>query len=128
MRAALALLIVPLLLAPLPAQQVRGTWIARDTLTTRAKIITALDALSQANMNLVCVNCWSRGFTLYPSDVLLRTAGVRQDPAFIGRDPMQELLTEAHRRGIEVEGWFEYGFCAGWSGWYAGTGGRGPVP
>ena len=113
--------------ALLPAQQIRGTWIARDTLGSRTKIITALDALQQANMNLVCVNCWSRGFTLWPSDVLQRVAGVSQDPAFVGRDPMTELLTEAHRRGIEVEGWFEYGFCSGWSGWFPGTGGRGPV-
>ncbi len=109
------------------AQEVRGTWIARDGLTSRAQITATLDQLAAANFNVVCVNVWSRGYTLHPSDVLQETAGIAQDPTFAGRDPLQEVLTEAHLRGIEVEAWFEYGFTAGWSGWFPGPSGRGPV-
>ncbi len=108
-------------------QEVRGVWVARDGLTTRTKIIQTLDQLAAANINLVCVNCWSRGFTIHPSDVLLAACGQSQDPSYLGRDPLQEFVIEAHRRGIEVEAWFEYGFMFGWNGWFPGPTGVGPV-
>lgn len=111
----------------LGAQEVRGTWIARDGLGSRAFIASTLDALVQANFNVVCVNVWSRGYTIWPSDVMQRACGVRQDPGYVGRDPLAELIFEAHKRGIEVEAWLEYGFCAGWSGYFAGSNGRGPL-
>ncbi|MBK8978737.1 MAG: family 10 glycosylhydrolase [Planctomycetes bacterium] len=123
----LACLAAAALAAALPAQELRGTWIARDGLTSRAKIVSSLDAARAANLNVVCVNVWSRGYTLHPSAVLGRVAGVAQDPTFAGRDPLDEMIVEAHRRGLEVEAWLEYGFCAGWNGWYPGTAGRGPV-
>ncbi|MCR9244200.1 MAG: family 10 glycosylhydrolase [bacterium] len=107
--------------------ELRGTWVARDGLGTRQKIISTLDQLAAANCNLVCVNVWSRGYTIHPSDVLFATCGQRQDPSFLGRDPLAEFILEAHRRGIEVEAWFEYGFMFGWSGWFAGPSGVGPV-
>ena len=109
--------------------ELRGVWVARDGLTSRAKILSTLDQLAAANINLVCVNVWSRGYTIHPSDVLFAACGVRQDPdpAYVGRDPLQEFVVEAHRRGIEVEAWFEYGFMFGWSGWYAGANGQGPL-
>lgn len=113
---------------PIAAQtELRGTWVARDGLTSRAKIIATLDQLATANINLVCVNVWSRGFTIHPSDVLFAACGQRQDPTFVGRDPLAEFVLEAHRRGIEVEAWFEYGFQFGWSGWFPGPTGVGPV-
>lgn len=107
--------------------EVRGVWVARDGLTSRQKIISTLDLLKAANINLVCVDVWTRGYTVHPSDVLFAACGQRQDPDYIGRDPLAEFITEAHRRGIEVEAWFEYGFMFGWSGWYAGPTGIGPV-
>ena len=107
--------------------ELRGVWVARDGLTSRAKIISTLDQLAAANCNLVCVHVWSRGFTIHPSDVLFAACGQRQDPDYIGRDPLKEFLFEAHLRGIEVEAWMEYGFMFGWSGWYGGPTGVGPV-
>ncbi len=107
--------------------ELRGVWVARDGLTSRQQIATTLDQLAAANINVVCVNVWSRGFTIHPSDVLLAACGQRQDPTYVGRDPLQEFVVEAHRRGIEVEAWFEYGFLFGWSGWFAGPSGIGPV-
>ncbi len=107
--------------------ELRAVWVARDGLTDRAKIKSTLDQLLAANINCVCVNVWSRGFTIHPSNVLFAACGQSQDPAYVGRDPLQEFIVEAHRRGIEVEAWFEYGFMFGWSGWYAGPTGVGPV-
>jgi uncharacterized lipoprotein YddW (UPF0748 family) len=127
---AVALLVAAL--APLPAAaaqsaELRAVWVARDGLTSRAKIISTLDQLAAANINVVCVNVWSRGLTIHPSAVLAAACGYGQDPTYAGRDPLQEFLTEAHLRGIEVEAWFEYGFMFGWSGWYPGPTGVGPV-
>lgn len=130
MRRALATLLALTLActASLCAQaEVRGVWVARDGLTSRQKIISTLDLLKAANINLVCVDVWTRGYTVHPSDVLFAACGQRQDPDYIGRDPLAEFIVEAHRRGIEVEAWFEYGFMFGWSGWYAGPTGIGPV-
>lgn len=132
MRAAVAFLLVAMVLAlpvALPAQgaELRGVWIARDGLTSRAKIRSTLDQLAAANVNVVAVVCWSRGHTIHPSDVLAAACGQQQDPDYVGRDPLREVVIEAHRRGLEVEAWFEYGFMFGWSGWHAGPGGTGPV-
>jgi uncharacterized lipoprotein YddW (UPF0748 family) len=32
--------------------------------------------------------------------------------SFSGRDPLQEMITEAHKENIKVHAWFEYGFAA----------------
>ncbi|MFN9703288.1 MAG: family 10 glycosylhydrolase [Planctomycetota bacterium] len=124
-----ALCLGAFLLASAAAQatELRGVWVARDGLTSRSKIVQTLDQLAAANVNLVCVNVWSRGYTIHPSDVLFAACGVQQDPDYVGRDPLQEFVVEAHLRGIEVEAWFEYGFMFGWNGWYAGPTGIGPV-
>ncbi len=128
--AALAFGFLASLATSLSAQsELRAVWVARDGLTSRAKIQSTLDQLVAANCNCVCVNVWSRGYTIHPSSVLAAACGVAQDPdpSYVGRDPLAEFVFEAHRRGIEVEAWFEYGFMFGWSGWYAGQNGRGPV-
>ncbi|MCC7395854.1 MAG: family 10 glycosylhydrolase [Planctomycetes bacterium] len=127
-RFAALLVFAALLATTTPGQsELRAVWVARDGLTSRTKIQSTLDQLLAANCNCVCVNVWSRGYTIHPSDVLAAACGVTQDPAYLGRDPLAEFVFEAHRRGIEVEAWFEYGFMFGWSGWYAGANGRGPV-
>jgi uncharacterized lipoprotein YddW (UPF0748 family) len=101
---ALALLGTCLLAAATVTAQteLRGVWVARDGLTSRTKIQLTLDQLQAANINLVCVNVWSRGYTLYPSAVLQATCGVTMDPdpAYVGRDPFAEFVFEAHRRGV----------------------------
>jgi uncharacterized lipoprotein YddW (UPF0748 family) len=122
---AASMLLVTGALAQTP--ELRAVWVARDGLTSRTQIVQTLDQFAAANINCVCVNVWSRGFTIHPSQVLFAACGQAQDPTFVGRDPLQEFVLEAHRRGIEVEAWFEYGFMFGWNGWYAGPTGVGPV-
>lgn len=123
--------VVPLALSAsaMAQSELRAVWVARDGLTSRTKIQSTLDQLVAANCNCVCVNVWSRGYTIHPSSVLAAACAATQDPdpAYVGRDPLAEFVFEAHRRGIEVEAWFEYGFMFGWSGWFAGANGRGPV-
>jgi uncharacterized lipoprotein YddW (UPF0748 family) len=105
----------------------RGVWIARDSLGSREQIRESFRNLASANFNAVFVNCWSRGYPLWPSDVFERETGLRIDPAFAGRDVLAEAIEEAKPFGLAVFPWFEYGFVGGWSGYFAGEGKRGLI-
>jgi uncharacterized lipoprotein YddW (UPF0748 family) len=109
------------------AVEFRGVWVARDSLTTRERLKETLAALADANFNAVFINCWSRGYPLWPSDVFERETGQRIDPAFVGRDILTEAIEEAKPLGIAVFPWFEYGFVGGYSEYFPGEGKRGLV-
>lgn len=118
---------------------VRGVWITNvdsDVLSSRAKIAEAMDALAAANVNIVYPVVWNKGMTLYKSEVIRRYfAGkhpqtpapngewerIRKahelgiDPVYGDRDPLAELILEAHRVGIEVIPWFEFGFSSSYN-------------
>lgn len=108
------------------AQEFRGTWIARNTLSSKESLAYALDSLAKNNFNVVFINVWSRGYPLWKSEVFKRETGVEIDPTYAGRDILAETIAEAHKHGIQVEAWFEYGFVGGWTGNIpAGT--KGPI-
>lgn len=96
-------------------RELRGVWIAAadtEVFQSRASVAEALEFLARHHVNVVYPDVWYRGVTLHPSPLLEKTFGVRQDPRYAGRDPLAELIVEAHARGIEVIPWFEYGFAA----------------
>ena len=98
-------------------EELRGVWITNvdsDVLFSRESIVEATDYLADRGFNVVFPVVWNKGYTLHPSEVAFEAFGKRQDPYFAtrGRDPLQELITEAHRRGMEVIPWFEYGFAS----------------
>ncbi len=100
-----------------PPQELRGVWITNvdsDVLFTKQKIEEAMDYLADRGFNVVFPVVWNKGYTLHPSAVAKEAIGVEQDPFFqgAGRDPLQEIIVEAHRRGMEVIPWFEYGFAS----------------
>lgn len=98
-----------------PAQELRGTWIARNSLSSKESLAAAIDSLARNNFNTIYINAWSRGFPLWNSDFFARYTGLTTDPQYAGRDILAETIAEAHSRGMNVEAWFEYGFV----GWYA---------
>jgi len=100
-------------------EELRGVWITNvdsDVLSSKAKIAEAMNYLADRGFNVIYPVVWNKGFTLFPSDVAEDSIGVRQDPVFanVNRDPLQEIITEAHRVGMEVIPWFEYGFASIW--------------
>ncbi len=106
------------LILRLNAQELRGTWITNVdsyVLFNDRAIEEAMDYLASIGINTVFVCVWNKGFTLYPSDVMNRHFGISIWPNFSGRDPFEKVLIEAHKNGIEVIAWFEYGL----SPWYA---------
>ncbi len=98
-------------------EELRGVWITNvdsDVLFTKESIAEAMDYLADRGFNVIYPVVWNKGFTLHPSDVAENAFGKRQDTFFEGqgRDPLAEIIVEAHRRGLEVIPWFEYGFAS----------------
>jgi uncharacterized lipoprotein YddW (UPF0748 family) len=112
---------IPATAAMAAAPELRAVWAARDSLGSREQIRQMMRNLDRGNFNAVFVNVWSRGYTLYPSEVFERASGLSIDPAFAGRDVLRESMEEAAPFGIAVIPWLEYGFAAGWSGALNGT-------
>lgn len=97
-------------------RELRGVWIPNtDTafFDSRASIAAGVEELARGGINVLFPVVWSKGATLYPSAVMRGITGEEIDPRYAGRDPLAEVIFEAHRRGVEVIPWFEYGFCAG---------------
>ena len=116
MRVSSALALFLLFAVALPAAEVRGVWIARDSLGSRARIRSTMEALGKANFNVAYVDVWSQGYPLFPSRVFEEETGLLIDPQYEGRDILQEAIEEGKPNGIAVVPWFEYGFVGVWSG------------
>ena len=87
-------------------------------LATQAQIAAAMDSLANNNFNTVMFNVWTQGYPLWQSRVFGEATGgvARTDPRAGTRDLLHEAIGEAHRRGLAIEAWFEYGFIGGYSG------------
>jgi len=96
---------------------IRGVWITdvSSVLTSRANIIEAVEKVAELNMNTIFMVTWNQAMTTYPSDIMESLTGTKIDPRYGSRDPLQEMIEEAHARGIKVMAWFEYGFAANYA-------------
>jgi len=95
--------------------ELRGVWLTNvdsKVLDSRASIAEAMQFLKDHHFNIVYPVVWNKAMTLYPSAVMDSLFGVKIDPAYSGRDPLKELIEEAHVRGIAVGPWFEFGFSS----------------
>lgn len=107
--------------------EIRAVWLDRSSLVSREEIRATIQQLALANFNLILVNVWSRGYPLWQSAVFAKETGLTIDPGFVGRDPLSEVIEEAALAGLVVMPWFEYGFIGGYSGYFPGVGGEGPL-
>lgn len=107
--------------------EVRGVWLTttgNDHIASHADTAETMRRLRAIGLNTVYVEAWKNGYTQYPSKVLERVVGVDRRPALIKQDPgdpdraveardlLGETVLEAHRNGLMIIGWFEYGFMA----------------
>lgn len=95
---------------------VKLTDVDSQVLFSEKSISEAMDLLESLNINAVIPVVWNAGYTQYQSRIVDSLFGFSIDPAFSGRDPLQTVIIEAHRVGIEVYPWFEYGFSSYYSG------------
>jgi uncharacterized lipoprotein YddW (UPF0748 family) len=101
---------------PKPIQKpVRGVWLTNvdsKVLNSKANIIEAVNLCDKLGINTIFVVTLNKAMTTYPSKIMENMTGVKIDTMYTGRDPLKELITEAHRKNIKVIAWFEYGFSA----------------
>ncbi|MDZ7959486.1 MAG: family 10 glycosylhydrolase [Aulosira sp. DedQUE10] len=98
--------------------ETRGVWLTNTdskVLKSQQRIAEAMDFLAATGFNVVFPVVWNKGVTLYPSQTMQQTFGVKIDPSFVGRDPLAEVIVEARRVGLKVIPWFEYGFASSYN-------------
>ena len=99
----------------LPSGEWRAVWVSylefagmdfSTADTFRADVSTLMDNCASLGLNTVLVQVRPFGDALYPSRLFpwshLCTGTQGQDPGF---DPLDILITEAHLRGLSLEGW-----------------------
>jgi len=109
---------------PKEFRAVKLTNVDSNVMFTDQNIADAMDYLASIGVNVVLPVVWNAAYTQYQSEVMDSIFGVSIHPQFSGRDPLERIVIEAHRVGIEVYPWFEYGFAAWYSGSSTPTGGH----
>ncbi|MCX7593549.1 MAG: family 10 glycosylhydrolase [Fischerella sp.] len=102
--------------AQLSRQEIRGVWMTNNDfniLRDRAKVQDAINQLRKLNFNTIYPVVWNSGYVMYPSAVAKRT-GIQ--PFVLrgsdGHDILADITAQAHRQGLLVIPWFEFGFMA----------------
>ena len=96
-------------------EAVRGVWLTNvdsEVLNSKENIIQSVEMLDQLGFNTIFVVTWNKAMTSYPSRIMKNFTGVEIDTLFTGRDPLKELIEEAHKKNIKVIAWFEFGFSS----------------
>lgn len=99
--------------APPAVQPIHGVWVtnvASPSMNSPEEVRKTLEICKQNGVNAVFVVVWNSGMTTYPSEVLNKYIGVKQDPRYKGFDPLAEFIRQGKDAGIAVHAWFEYGF------------------
>lgn len=99
-------------------QELRGVWLTNVdsyVLYTPKGIAEAMDYLAGIGVNVVFPVVWNKGYTLYPSKIMDSLFKAPQLPGFSNPDPLKNVVIEAHRNGIEVIPWWEFGFSSSYS-------------
>ena len=95
------------------SQPVKGTWItnvASEALISERNIKETVANCKKNGLNSIFVVVWNRGVTMYPSKLLEKYIGIKQDTIYKGFDPIKCIVKEGHKAGLKVFAWFEFGF------------------
>jgi uncharacterized lipoprotein YddW (UPF0748 family) len=87
------------------------TYTDSQLLHSRQNLTEGLQRLAELGFNTIYPTVWTRGYTLYPSEVASRFTGATVLPAspFVGRDVLREIIELAAPLRMRVIPWFEYG-------------------
>jgi uncharacterized lipoprotein YddW (UPF0748 family) len=100
------------------ANELRGVWLTNVdsyVLTSQRSVAEAMDYLAGAGINVVFPVVWNKGYTVYPSRIMDSLFQVPIISGMQNADPLKNVVIEAHRNGIEVIPWFEFGFSSSYS-------------
>ncbi len=92
----------------------KAVWLTNtdsQILHSRTNIAEGLSRLAALGFNTIYPSVWTRGYTLYPSDIAkqLTGASVLPDSPYLGRDLLTEIIELATPLQFRVIPWFEYG-------------------
>lgn len=128
--ACIALLLCVIGCARQPAAPVRGVWVPdpgfTDLLHSYENVVSGVRELHETGINTLFLCAYAKTGTIFPSRVYLENSAFdcidscyllspyadayrRSSPT---GDPVRDLIDQAHRRGMRVVFWFEYGFMA----------------
>lgn len=93
--------------------KLRGTWItnvASDAMLNKKNVEEAVLNCKRNGLTDIFVVVWNNGLTTYPSKVVEKYIGIKQDPRYKKFDPIASFVSEGHKHGLKVHAWFEFGF------------------
>jgi uncharacterized lipoprotein YddW (UPF0748 family) len=93
---------------------IKGVWLTytdSQLLHSRQNLAEGLHRLAALGFDTIYPTVWTRGYTLYPSEIAQQFAGAAVLPAspFGGRDVLSEIIELAAPLQLRVIPWFEYG-------------------
>lgn len=98
-------------------QELRAVWltnIGAAFLHHTTRLDETFQHLALLNFNTIYPDVWNRAYTLDPSFLAQQTTGYRSDPltTLPFQDVLRSLTKQAHRQGLTIIPWFEYGLMA----------------
>lgn len=91
---------------PYYKDEFKGVWL-RPTEKSPEEIAKTLDRVKKYGIETVFLETYYQGKTIFPSETLARYGVQPQRPEFIGFDPLEVWVTQAHKRGLKIYIWFE---------------------
>jgi uncharacterized lipoprotein YddW (UPF0748 family) len=101
--ASVALAVIVGLGAARAADEMRGLWVVRTSLASRASIEKLVADARDGGVGALFVQVRGRGDAYYASAIEPRGAGLARQPASF--DPLAILITSAHAAGLQVHAW-----------------------
>lgn len=89
--------------ADAPAEEIRGLWVLRSTLTSVRSIDQMVATAQRSGFNTLLVQVRGRGDAYYDSQIEPRAAELEDEPQSF--DPLAVTLEAAHAAGLKVHAW-----------------------
>jgi len=87
--------------------ETRGIWISSKAIPkTRAGIEELVKRIADAGFNVILPEVFSHGYTIYPSKTAEKYGIQKQNSAFLNFDPLEVLVEESKKQGVEIHTWF----------------------
>lgn len=98
--------------------QIKGVWVtnvASDALMSREKIKECVAICKNSGFTDIFMVTYNNTFTMYPSKIMDSLFGSKIDKKYGERDPLKEMIEEAHLQNLKVHAWFEFGFSSSYN-------------
>ena len=86
--------------------ELKGVWV-RPVEKTPSQIEKTVERMEDAGITDIFLETYFHGKTIYPSKYLRNNGVIWQREEFLGFDPLEIWISEAHKRNMKVHIWFE---------------------